>query len=65
MNQVLILIVQLLFAIGVYAALVYVGKYIVKNVDFKSLKKSRFFNIFPISYIIGMRKTSSKHHRYL
>ena len=45
MNQVLILIVQLLFAIGVYAALVYVGKYIVKNVDFKSLKKSRFFNI--------------------
>lgn len=61
MNQVLILIVQLLFAIGVYAVLVYVGKYIVKNVDFKSLKKSRFFNIleyFPIEKLSSLNQLS-------
>ena len=59
-NLVLLLIIQLLIAVGIFAILVYVSKFIVNKVKSSSgLKNSRFFNLleyFPIENLYSLKQ---------
>ena len=59
-NWVLLLIIQLLIAVGIFAVLVYVSKFIVNKIkSSSSLKNSRFYNLleyFPIEKIYSLKQ---------
>lgn len=63
MDDLSMFIFQLLFAIGIFAALTYATKFIVNNAKFKSLKDSKFFN--PLEYFPSEEISNLKQVAYL